>query len=1179
LVDAIYGHSCPNCEGDVDASRLAIGSCCRNCVEKESGFKGLESLLTYLKSKGKLKFMKQDYEILKEYEVFSNYFQLLAGSVPKGPQRSWILRFLRGESFSVTAPPGLGKTTFGLAASIYSSVRGDRSILVFPTKSLVYQAKSKIEGIIDRLNVQLKYFSTVDGPQEEEYQILLTTSRYAMMHNELWSKGFRLIFVDDVDSVTKSRKSLDMLLGLAGFSQEELRTMRDMAREGEMETVREMRRKILSNKVVVLSSASVSRVTPALSLALGVRPSGSNIYTRNIIDSYTDFPADLVGWLRRTLTHLGPGGLVFVSVDKGVELAKSIYGELSEDLEAGLVNSSSSRAVEKFRNGELNYLIGIATHYGALVRGLDIPSRVKYAIFVGVPKFRFELGERMHPLAAMRLLITLAGVRRSPELNLLIGQMRRKLRSLSPAALAVVANAIREGKLDDNVFARVYEVVENAIKDHDTLQDMMNVGGFVLQDNFMLLPDHVTYLQASARTSRLLGGGLTTGLSIVLVDDWRLFSAFKNRLSYILDDLVWHPLNLEEQKVGETPLKQLIDRMEEERRIGVSKGNDLLKTVLFIVESPTKAKTISNLFSKPGVRELEGLRAYETMIGDKLVIVTYSGGHIYDLTTKERDLHGVYVKEDSPYAFIPYYETIVRCENGHSYVPSDVEGCPICGSTGLSMDKMDIVRSLRRLAMEVDEVFLGTDPDTEGEKIAWDVYLAVRPFNPRIKRAEFHEVTRKSITAAVNSPRALDLNLVASQVVRRIEDRWIGFELSGKLQRDFWPSFCKSREMNNCEGNRWLSAGRVQTPVLGWIIQRYTEYNKTKSRVYVVRLGNGWSVILGKGPEVRMRAKLKVNVGQVTETTDSFGPLPPYTTDSLLTDAFKILRLGARETMVIAQDLFEFGLITYHRTDSKRISDTGISIARNYLTELMGDEAKSAFVPRTWGEGGAHEAIRPTKPADRDQLKILFEEGVINPPRPLEYNHYRLYGLIFRRFLSSQLKPLMLVSHSAPITVHSKNNEVIWQGLLEGVVNVIYPNQRLEGKMYLPQLRLQAPLASGEYEGEVVRSFQRSQVELYTQGDVISEMRQKQVGRPSTYSTIMSKLLDKGYVMESKYSKRLIPSGLGVGVYEFLSSNYGEFVSEERTRTLLELMDKVEQGLDYRQVLMQLYSEIKNIRG
>jgi reverse gyrase len=158
--------------------------------------------------------MKQDYEILKEYEVFSNYFQLLAGSVPKGPQRSWILRFLRGESFSVTAPPGLGKTTFGLAASIYSSVRGDRSILVFPTKSLVYQAKSKIEGIIDRLNVQLKYFSTVDGPQEEEYQILLTTSRYAMMHNELWSKGFRLIFVDDVDSVTKSRKSLDMLLAI-----------------------------------------------------------------------------------------------------------------------------------------------------------------------------------------------------------------------------------------------------------------------------------------------------------------------------------------------------------------------------------------------------------------------------------------------------------------------------------------------------------------------------------------------------------------------------------------------------------------------------------------------------------------------------------------------------------------------------------------------------------------------------------------------------------------------------------------------------------------------------------------------------------------------------------------------------------------------------------------------------
>ncbi|BBD71955.1 reverse gyrase [Sulfodiicoccus acidiphilus] len=1135
-------------------------------------------LLATLSRSGKLKFLREEEMVLRELDSLSTYFRAMTGSTLTGPQRSWALRFLRGESFSITAPPGMGKTTFGLSASIFNAVRGAKSVLVFPTKSLVSQAEVKLRDVTSKLGLSVKFVSTVKKePEGEDFHILLTTSKYAMLHRELANHDFRMIFVDDVDAVTKSRKSTYMLLELAGFSKDELSSLRDASREGDSLKVREIRERVLNGKVVILSSASVTRVTPIISSALGLRPGGTAIYSRNIVDTYMEFPSDVAVELKKVLRTLGTGGLVYVSVDKGMELAKRIHEELSEELRVGLVNSTSSKAVERFRGGELDYLVGVATHYGPLVRGLDMPSRVRYAIFVGVPKFKFVLGEKMHPLAALRLLVTLASVKRLTELYSLVGQMRKKLRTLSPSALAVVANAIREGKLEDKVFARVYDVVQRSLEDKETLQRMMEAGGFVLQDGLLLLPDYVTYLQASARTSRLLGGGLTTGLSVVLVDDWRLFSAFKNRLSFVLDDVIWYPLNLAEGKVGDKELGDLMSKIDEERNAGVQ--DELkLRTVLFIVESPNKARTISNLFGKPAVRELNGLRAYEVMIGDALVTVTYSGGHIYDLTTREVDLHGVRVVDDGV-NFVPQYDAILRCGNGHSYVPSDSEGCPVCKSTLVSVDKLQVVNSLRRLSMEVDQVLIGTDPDTEGEKIAWDVYLNLRPFNTNIMRAEFHEVTRKAVLSALRSPRLMNLNLVASQVVRRIEDRWIGFELSQRLWREFWPQYCRSRGFEQCGENRWLSAGRVQTPVLGWIIRRYNEYQDTKVRAYALEF-DGKFLVIDKAPGVRKNSQLTVKIGEVSEHVDIFGPLPPYTTDSMLTDAFRFLRLGAGETMRLAQELFEFGLITYHRTDSTRVSDVGISVARNYLTELLSEDVSNVFEPKTWGEGGAHEAIRPTKPVDVDQLRVLVEEGTITLPRPLEYDHYRLYQLIFRRFIGSQVKPITLVKQEAPFEVHSKNGQLVSRGRLEFIVDVKYPDPRLSGRTFSPPVRTQPPLKPGEYVAKVTRSFLRSQVELYTQGDVITEMKLKQVGRPSTYSTIMGKLLEKRYVMESRFSRRLIPSRLGGEVYNFLTSKYGDFVSEERTRKLLELMDQVEEAkVDYRDVLMQLYSEIKNIRG
>ena len=204
------------------------------------------------------------------------------------------------------------------------------------------------------------------------------------------------------------------------------------------------------------------------------------------------------------------------------------------------------------------------------------------------------------------------------------------------------------------------------------------------------------------------------------------------------------------------------------------------------------------------------------------------------------------------------------------------------------------------MAFECGRVLVGTDPDTEGEKIAWDVYSLLRGYAKEFARAEFHEVTPRAIIEAINNPREFSENLVKAQVVRRVEDRWIGFELSSIVQKIF--------------KNRNLSAGRAQTPTLGWIIERYRE-SKVKVRIAEI-------------PELDIRIDFgevfnKIKVEVVEEGEGERNPPPPYTTDSMLRDANNILHFSAMKTMKIAQDLYELGWITYHRTDSTRVSERG----------------------------------------------------------------------------------------------------------------------------------------------------------------------------------------------------------------------------------------------------------------
>jgi reverse gyrase len=268
--------------------------------------------------------------------------------------------------------------------------------------------------------------------------------------------------------------------------------------------------------------------------------------------------------------------------------------------------------------------------------------------------------------------------------------------------------------------------------------------------------------------------------------------------------------------------------------------------------------------------------------------------------------------------------------------------------------------------------------------------------------------------------------------------------------------------------------------------------------------------------------------------------------------------------MRLAQDLFEMGLITYHRTDSTHVSNAGIEVAREYITSELGEEY---FKPRPWGEEGTHEAIRPTRPIDTGRLMQLIRDGVIQLPRNLTRNHYRLYDMIFRRFMTSQMVPAVILHERAVI------NAGVGKVELEGYVEILkdgWTKLRSPPLRQLPKLEPGAKLKVVEF-----KKWKAPKVSLYTQGDIIALMKERGIGRPSTYAKIVQTLLQRYYVFETRGRKKLVPTEKGIKVYHYLISKYRELVSEEKTRELEEKMDLIEEGkLNYLEVLNELYREI-----
>ncbi|MEM2240094.1 MAG: reverse gyrase [Candidatus Bathyarchaeia archaeon] len=1205
---AIFKNLCPNCSGDIEDDRAFAGLPCRQCLPVEHV---TSSSLQTLIVKPSRSYLELTY-INEQLNKFTSFFEKATSSQPWAAQRVWARRIFSGRSFALIAPTGMGKTVFGSIMALFlAGEKGWKSYILVPTALLAKQVSERILKYSERtgLNVKIAYYHSLLTGREasaqlekiksRDYDILVTTLNFlSIRFNLLEDVKFDFIFVDDVDSLLRASKNIDKVLMLLGFDQEDLKnasSLIDLRRE----LGRKLRRRSFSEAselydeisklmnsleakrrnvgVLVVSGASIrARRTRHVLLfgeLLGFEISSRMDVGRNVADLYVE-SKNLEEDAYKLIGKLGSGGLIYIPMNLGAEYADKLKNFLTErGVKAESLTRVRKRVLEKFSEGVYDVLIGVASYRSPLVRGIDLPYRVRYALFVGVPKMHIDLDVKQK-FRVSKAIILLANImeflpeREQAEALRLLNELRVASRIIPLQLQESITKAIAKGEPLPPIPERARITIEECL---EFLSDALSRGevlkaleespyiGLEKEDGvfYLVVPDPVAYIQASGRTSRMYAGGVSKGLSIVLVDNRKAFNGLMRETRWFIEDINWRNLS-------DVSLDDILKSVDEDRKAikdlmdGRVKAEfkDLVKAALFIVESPNKARTIARLFGRPSKRRIGNLTAFEVNTGDYILAIAATGGHIMDLTIEDLGLYGVLDVEG---LYVPVYSTIKRCfKCGYTFVSSS-KVCPSCGSTNI-YDKSSVVDSLRNLAKEVDLVILGTDADAEGEKIAWDLHVAIKPFTGMVKRAEFHEVTRRALREALKNLRDINLNLVEAQITRRIEDRWIGFELSQKL----WKAF----------GSRRLSAGRVQTPVLGWIISRMYESKRSVKEFFELKLENGLKIVVSENrmhrKELRhyieelKNAKAEVT-GLKTEVIE-VNPPPPFTTDSMLREASASLGLGATEAMALAQDLFELGLITYHRTDSHRVSQVGIEIARDYITSRFGSD----FVtPRVWYAEGAHECIRPTRSLDAARIRELVTLGLMRLAKRLTNKHFSLYELIFRRFIASQMKPVKVEKQSFKVRILNREFEVEgYSSIIENGFNLVRP------------IRTIPPIKEGFLGIANVRHWRAPSVPLYTQGDVIALMKERGIGRPSTYAKIVETLFERGYVLASKNRKSLIPTRMGVKIFNYLNERFQPFISEETTRKLEEAMWLIENGkLNYQDVVKTLRIEIDGIRS
>ncbi|MEN3033925.1 MAG: reverse gyrase [Aquificaceae bacterium] len=1124
MLRGVFRGLCPNCGGDISSERLERGLACEKCMPEG------DDPCEVLKNGRLFELCKVD-GILKSWK---EHFRKYTGFEPWALQISWAYRVFIKSSFALLAPTGVGKSTFGISMASFLSKIGKNSYIIVPTQILVRQTRERLLafGVSE---ADMLVFSDESGKRKEllrerlksgDFKILVSTSMFLYKNFQDISCDFDLIFVDDVDSFLKTSTNVDKVLKLMNFTDSDIQNgmkilklkstqNRDQETFNKIKELQSEIQRVQKRGALVISSATSAPRSLRAGLfreMLGFDLSSPNFFVRKTVDIFDNaFKKHPIDWIK----ELGKGCLLFVSSDyskKGLDMILKSLNQ--EGIRAISYEELNEKTIEEFSRGDIWVIGGISSYKNPLARGFDLPKAVRYAIFYGVPKivlslkFEKNLSHVLWAISSLRPIIA----KKMPQVLKTLDNWIEKLRRyqyLSEEFLSQrqelysKVEALKEEVLSFLRSKEVLEILENSPE--TTIRSTQD--GYVLS-----VSDVVGYLQASGRVSRMYLGGLTTGLSLILVDDERVFNHLQKKIGWFSEDIEFKPAK-------DVDLKRLMEIIDQERAgiravNGEKPREDFLKPTLFIVESPNKARTIANFFGKPARRKVNDLEVLEVLTGELYLLITSCFGHVLDLS-RDGGTYGVLKNS----IFEPLYEPIEK--------------------------RHEIISGLQRLAREARDVLIATDPDSEGEKIAWDLRGLLRPFNKNILRVEFHEITKRAILNALSSPRDINLNLVEAQALRRIADRWVGFEFSQKLQQAFSKS--------------WLSAGRVQTPVLGWIIDRDALYRKKLYRV---------SVSIPDGPRLEWRFESKNQAESLVKALeDSYlelissqqeerNPPPPLATHSLLKLASERLRWSAEKTMKVAQSLFETGFITYHRTDSIRVSGAGIALAKELSLREYPEEV---FRPRTWAEGGAHECIRPTRALEPEELRSIVLSGQVES---LPKEAISLYGLIFRHFLASQLRPAILEIQNWVLKAGDfKHQFTVVSKILQNGYNIILPIQTMSLK-----------------EGKVVLNPAIDRVPsefLYTSGEIVSEMKRQGIGRPSTYASTLEKLLERGYVIES--SGFLVPTKLGKIAYKFLSSDaeVSRFVSVDFTKEIEEMMDRLEQGEeDFQRALDSLYTQI-----
>jgi reverse gyrase len=294
-------------------------------------------------------------------------------------------------------------------------------------------------------------------------------------------------------------------------------------------------------------------------------------------------------------------------------------------------------------------------------------------------------------------------------------------------------------------------------------------------------------------------------------------------------------------------------------------------------------------------------------------------------------------------------------------------------------------------------------------------------------------------------------------------------------------------------------------------------------------------------------------------------------------------KITVEQIMRLAQDLFEAGLITYHRTDSRYISDVGFKIAQQYL-EQKG--MQHLFVKKQYDKPGAHECIRPTRPLDRNELENLVSTGQLNLPIQLTPLHYKLYDLIFNTFVASQMKSAKVIKKELQfedIDVPTEEGFISVQiEKVEGIIE--YEKESFAKVLPIPINEVLSKLSRGSQLKIDKVTKVTLKLKLYTEDEIINKMKEENIGRPSTYAIIIQKLKEHGYVISSKKKKALIPTNLGISVMDIIQKNFGWLANVELTRKFEEAMDKIERGVENEKNVMEkikeffdeYYQKIKN---